>query len=169
MTAYPTPRFSCLLLIASLSLAACGEPVTNADTGVTADAATPVDAFAAPGDDAFTPIEPDAFVPSDPPDAGPATVLFSRDVLPIIEANCRGTGCHGSPQTFFLGGGSGCPLAPERRFVVPFDPENSFVVLKIEGRQPAGCGQQMPRGRAPLSAENIATIRAWIAEGARNN
>jgi hypothetical protein len=167
MTAYPTTRFSCAFLLA-FALAACGEPVTPADTGTTPDAATADDAFAPIGADAFTPIEPDAFVPSDP-DAGPATVLFSRDVAPILEANCRGSGCHTSPQTFFLGGGSGCPMAPERRFVVPFDPESSFVVVKIEGRQSAGCGQRMPRGRAPLSSENITTIRTWIAEGARDN
>ncbi len=166
MTAYPTTRFSCFVVLA-LALAACGEPVSPTDTGTTPDAATPVDAFAPPDDDAFTPV-PDAFVPADP-DAGPATVLFSRDVSPILETSCRGMGCHTSPQAFFLGGGMGCPIASERRFVVPFDPESSFVILKLEGRQPAGCGQQMPRGRTPLATDDIATIRTWIAEGARNN
>jgi len=147
-----------------LPLAACGDPVVSDDTGPPTDAhTTPRDAFVRPTDDAFTPVTPDAFVPGD---AGPATVLFSRDVQPILEASCRGSGCHTSPQTFFLSGGRGCMGMP---FVVAGDPEASFIVDKLEGTLPGGCGMRMPRGRAPLSSENLTTIRTWITEGARDN
>jgi hypothetical protein len=161
MTAYPTTRFA-LLLVLALPLAACGDPVVTDDAGTQTDAATTPsdDAFVTPSDDAFTPVTPDAFV------LGPATVLFSRDVLPILEANCRGSGCHTSPQSFFLGGGRGCMGMP---LVVAGDPDASFVIDKLEGTLPGGCGMRMPRGRAPLSSENLTTIRTWIEEGARNN
>lgn len=165
MTAYPA-RFTTVLLLA-LSLAACGEPMTTPDAfAPTVDAASvESDAFVVAGEDAFAP-PPDAFVPSEP-DAGPATVSFASDILPILEANCRGSGCHGTPQTFFLSRtGRACMGMP---FVVPFDPEASFVVDKLEGTQPASCGMRMPRGRTPLSSDDMTLIRTWIAEGARNN
>ena len=50
----------------------------------------------------------------------------------------------------------------------PGDPENSYLVWKIEGR-PEIEGERMPRGRAPLPPEAIAAIRQWIADGAQDN
>lgn len=52
--------------------------------------------------------------------------------------------------------------------VEPGDPENSYLVHKIEGR--AGIvGGTMPPIGDPLSAEEIEAIRQWIAGGAENN
>ena len=48
--------------------------------------------------------------------------------------------------------------------VEPFDPENSFLMLKILGDPIAG--QRMPLGMASLSNEEIELIRLWIAQGA---
>ncbi|MDX1389388.1 MAG: hypothetical protein R3344_09370 [Acidobacteriota bacterium] len=49
--------------------------------------------------------------------------------------------------------------------VEPFEPDNSYMVWKIEGR--AGIvGDQMPLGRPPLDPEEIALIREWIRLGA---
>ncbi|WP_168203990.1 hypothetical protein [Aliikangiella coralliicola] len=48
--------------------------------------------------------------------------------------------------------------------VKPFDPENSYLVLKVRGDPRAG--QRMPLGLAPLSDESIQLIEEWIREGA---
>ncbi len=52
--------------------------------------------------------------------------------------------------------------------VTPGDPDNSYLVWKIEGR-PEIVGEPMPRGRDPLPPEAITAIRQWIADGAQDN
>lgn len=166
MTAYP--RLHAALGLCLVLLGACGsDPVAPDAATSTVDAATPAtDAFDPGTPDAFAE-PPDAFTPPTP-DAGPATVSFATDVMPILSTNCAGAGCHTNARSFFFGTGrTGCPSVTEQRFVVPFDPDASYVVHKIEGT--GICGMRMPRGRAPLSAGDITTIRTWIAEGARDN
>jgi hypothetical protein len=51
--------------------------------------------------------------------------------------------------------------------VVIKDPQNSILVMKIEGRGPTG--DRMPPGPNPLNQNQINGIRTWIAEGAQNN
>jgi hypothetical protein len=55
--------------------------------------------------------------------------------------------------------------------VEPGKPDESYLVHKLEGTHVAagGTGDRMPTGGAPLSIEQIATIRAWIEQGAQNN
>ena len=48
--------------------------------------------------------------------------------------------------------------------VEPFNPDDSYLVQKIEGT--AAVGAQMPFGGPPLPAEDIMLIRQWILEGA---
>jgi mono/diheme cytochrome c family protein len=48
--------------------------------------------------------------------------------------------------------------------VIPGEPENSTLVFRIEGR-----GARMPPAGLPLNQNQINGIRAWIAEGAKNN
>jgi hypothetical protein len=48
--------------------------------------------------------------------------------------------------------------------VDPFNPEDSYLVQKIEGT--ASVGAQMPFGGPPLPHEDIALIRDWISDGA---
>lgn len=53
--------------------------------------------------------------------------------------------------------------------VVPGDPDNSYLVQKLEGA-PGIVGQRMPRGSGPYLTEGqMLIIRRWIAEGAANN
>ena len=52
--------------------------------------------------------------------------------------------------------------------VVPGDPENSYLIHKLEGR-PGIVGLQMPRVGAPLSEGQLTIIKRWIAEGAPND
>jgi hypothetical protein len=53
---------------------------------------------------------------------------------------------------------------PALNRVTPGDPDNSYLIQKLEGR--AAVGGQMPLGQPPLPASTIATIRQWIANGA---
>jgi hypothetical protein len=52
--------------------------------------------------------------------------------------------------------------------VVPGDPDNSYIIQKLEGT--AGIeGVRMPAGGPYLTADQISLIRQWIAAGALNN
>lgn len=50
--------------------------------------------------------------------------------------------------------------------VEPGDPDNSFLIRKLEGTLGGGEGQQMPRNADPLSVKEIQAIRDWITNGA---
>lgn len=52
--------------------------------------------------------------------------------------------------------------------VKPGDPDNSYMVHKIEGL-PRIAGGQMPLGEAPLTQATIDAIRQWITNGASNS
>ena len=58
---------------------------------------------------------------------------------------------------------------PGATFVIPGDPDNSYLVQKLEGT--AGIvGLRMPRNNGPFLTEGqMLVIRRWIAEGANNN
>jgi hypothetical protein len=51
--------------------------------------------------------------------------------------------------------------------VVPGDPNNSYIIQKLEGH--AAVGAQMPFGGPPLDAAVIAVIRQWITDGAQRS
>ena len=51
--------------------------------------------------------------------------------------------------------------------VAPSDADNSYLVIKLEGRQTVG--QRMPRGAAPLDDIDMTNIRKWIDNGAPRN
>lgn len=48
--------------------------------------------------------------------------------------------------------------------VKPGDPDNSYLVQKIEGH--AAIGAQMPLGEPPLTADTVSAIRQWVTDGA---
>jgi hypothetical protein len=50
----------------------------------------------------------------------------------------------------------------------PFDPAGSYLLLKLEG-DAVIVGERMPFGGPYLSDAEIATVRAWILAGARND
>ena len=53
--------------------------------------------------------------------------------------------------------------------VIPGDPDNSYIVKKLEGHADIA-GQRMPRGNGPfLEPGQMSVIRRWIEEGAANN
>lgn len=94
----------------------------------------------------------------------------------IFNQNCALSSCHiGSNPASGLNLSEGNAYAnivgvpsrevPSLQRVKPFSPDSSYLVWKIEGRQGIQ-GERMPRGRTPLSQEQIDVIRQWIANGA---
>jgi pilus assembly protein FimV len=94
-------------------------------------------------------------------------------VQAILSANC--TVCHGASGGMSLGnvadvvGAASSECAAKMR-IAAGTPTASYLVDKLMGASQAagGCfsGVRMPRGRAALSAANIATIVSWIRAGA---
>ncbi len=102
------------------------------------------------------------------PAADGGGLKFSRDIAPILVANC--TRCH-SPETpqfkrsglsiatfeaLTKGGKSG-------EEIVAGKPEESMLVHRINGED----GARMPPGQNPLGEGAIAKITQWVKEGAR--
>lgn len=138
---------------------------SQASSGEDAPAPEPTEDDGAPGGS-----ESDGDATTEPP---PEPVPgFAEDVLPIVQQSCN---CHGA------GAEAGVDLSDEAAydtlvfgessigvpFVVPGDPDDSYVVLKLRGEQASvgGSGSRMPLG-TPLPDEQIAIIEAWVAGGA---
>jgi Planctomycete cytochrome C len=100
------------------------------------------------------------------PATGSDTVLFSKDIAPVLVDNCFS--CHSGPQPrakfqmnrfvdIIRGGLSGNPW-------VPSQPADSLLIKKLKGTE----GKRMPQPdkRDPLPPETIAKFEKWISEGA---
>lgn len=57
---------------------------------------------------------------------------------------------------------------PDTLRVAAGDPDNSYLIQKLEG-VPGIVGLRMPRNGPPLTEGQILIIRRWIAQGARND
>ncbi|MAE47320.1 MAG: hypothetical protein CMJ86_10565 [Planctomycetes bacterium] len=100
------------------------------------------------------------------PDQGKEEVDYKRDIYPILAGSCFE--CHG-PRTqegklrldtrdgLFTGDPDALP-------VVPGDPDMSLLIELCE--LPADDPDRMPEDGDPLSAEQLALLRAWITQGA---
>ena len=95
-------------------------------------------------------------------------VSYLYDVYPILEKHCLS--CHGpdGPAGNIDLSGALSMMKSGRKAgigVVPRRPDESSVVRYIRGElQP-----RMPKGRAPLTVDELHTIRMWIAAGARDD
>jgi hypothetical protein len=130
---------------------------------------------------------------SSPPasDSG-APVSLRNDVLPILQSSCSvDSTCHGSPNGIevYLAAptadaqsmhdhvvGVASVELPSMPYVTAGDPVNSYLMHKIAGDMSTlpgcastDCGVRMPKGQAPLDEAQLATIRAWITQGAPSN
>ena len=119
-------------------------------------------------------------------------VSFETDVAPIFAKACAFSSCHGSHGVgnhglFLAANGSDGMSAvkmslagtsqelPSMKFVAPGDPQNSFVLHKLDGSlcgldaQCVGgsCGVSMPQGNDLLPQASRDTVRRWIAQGAK--
>ena len=109
---------------------------------------------------------------------GGGSVDFSKQVQPIFNENCS---CHLTPSApqgeVLLEGASYDFLVnvpstgkPEFMRVKPGDPDNSYLIIKVDDQVPdvgsKRVGERMPRGSPPLSRTEIDTLRKWVEEGA---
>jgi len=101
---------------------------------------------------------------------------FASNVQPLYNAKC--TICHsGTAATAGLNLSSGNAYANTvnvdsqqdrtKKLILPSDADNSYIVIKVEGRQTVG--DRMPAGTGDLSANEIQTLKTWTNEGAQNN
>lgn len=115
--------------------------------------------------------------------AGQATVntsaTFSRVQLEIFTPSCAVSSCHDTTTHQ-----SGLDLSlgnayvqivnipstelPALKRVAPSDPNNSYLLQKINGTTNIP-GLQMPLGKAPLNSDQVNLVRDWILSGAPNN
>ena len=107
-----------------------------------------------------------AFDSTLPHSADPAAPTWSRDVMPILRANCFACHQQAKKQGGYLmtdsaallqGGESGDPA------IVPGNPDASYLMKEIslvDGKA------EMPKNLPPLKPDEIDTIRRWIAAGA---
>ena len=115
-------------------------------------------------------------------------VDFEKDVAPILVTACASSTCHGSISKnhgVFLAPKSADAMKkslqakskklPEMPYVTPGDPENSFLMHKLDadlctiaercvGRS---CGKTMPADNDLLTEAERDTVRRWIAQGAQ--
>jgi WD40 repeat protein/mono/diheme cytochrome c family protein len=96
-------------------------------------------------------------------------VSYYKEIRPIFQAHCQG--CHQPAKAkgeyvmtdfakLLAGGESGKPA------VVPRHPEQSALMELIVAHQGKA---KMPKGKPPLTETDVALIRRWIAEGARDD
>jgi hypothetical protein len=106
-----------------------------------------------------------------------STVTLSRDVQPILTANCDFEGCHGgsapilgqdlssADRSFATIVNVPSEEVPELMRVKPGDSANSYLFEKISQDNPR-VPTRMPQGRPNLSDPEIELIRRWIDGGA---
>lgn len=97
----------------------------------------------------------------------------------VFTPTCAVSGCHlnpGAQQNLDLSAGMawsnavGIPSAemPALNRVTAGDPDNSYLIMKLEGN-PSILGDRMPEGGPFLSQAEINVIRQWILDGALDN
>jgi hypothetical protein len=116
------------------------------------------------------------------PDAPTFPLTFTAFISPMLINACGG--CHFDGGTLAPKGGfgisyakimatvsgttSGCPnLDATKKRVVPGKPDNSLIYIKVSvANLPGSCGGHMPYMGTNMSAENQASLKAWILAGA---
>ncbi len=118
--------------------------------------------------------------------------LFENDVMPIFSQSCAFSSCHGSKGAgnhgIYLGAKSAADfelvkqslaskskVLPSMPYVMPGDPDKSFLLHKLDGDLCAfeesctngSCGTPMPENNPALPEASRDAIRRWIAQGAK--
>ena len=100
-------------------------------------------------------------------DAFSAPVDFNHDVRPILNRNC--VQCHGGVRrqgelSLLFRDDALAAAKSGKRAIVPGNPGASELLARITNADPH---DRMPKGRSPLAATDVATLRKWIAQGAQ--
>lgn len=104
---------------------------------------------------------------------------FNTDVYEIFQRRgCTASSCHGGGQgglTMTSSAQAYANLVNVAAFgkagevrVIPSNAEASYLVKKLEGASGI-VGVQMPYGMTPLDATDLANVKNWINQGAKNN
>ena len=93
-------------------------------------------------------------------------VDFNHDIRPILNRNC--VQCHGGIRqqgelSLLFRDDALKPAKSGKRAIVPGNPGASELIARVTNADPH---DRMPKGRAPLSAEEIGLLRRWISQGA---
>jgi hypothetical protein len=175
---------------ASLALACSSttdEIVQPADTGG-AEVCTPFDA----GPKGTPPVLPDSMDGDDAAATDSATdtgpIVTKAQVDEIFKFGCSISSCHGSkpgkgnlyiepPPGNWYTNVVNVPskTLPSMKLIVPYDPQNSFLVQKLTDGICAlnsqcvdkNCGERMPQANDPLEPADRDTIIEWVRQGAK--
>lgn len=109
------------------------------------------------------------------PPLPPLTATFSSLQANIFTPTCATAGCHsgaGAPVGLLLDDVNSYGLlvnrpsgeVPALLRVAPADPDNSYLIQKLEGT--AAVGARMPLNGQPLAQSTINVVRQWISDGA---
>lgn len=90
-----------------------------------------------------------------------SVVCFEADVLPIFQSSCAKSGCH-DPSSHTEGYVLNSFKNITKKGIVPGNPNSSKLFEVIVN------GEMPPAGEPPLTADQVATIKQWIIEGAQN-
>lgn len=127
--------------------------------------------------------EPLSRVAGPTPNLEPTFSSIQRDIFEAADSSGRPncTKCHNAVGQTFTAGlnldhavaySSLVNVASTRKAgatrVIPGDPENSYIIHKVEGR-PGIVGGRMPFSGPYLSDGQILILKRWIANGAPNN
>lgn len=109
-----------------------------------------------------------------------AGVSFSGQIQPIFTSSCASSSCHGGSapaagldlqagQAHAALVGVQSAQCTTLKRVQAGQPDQSYLMQKLEGSGTCFSGDPMPKGGAPLGAANISLVKSWISEGAKNN
>jgi len=88
-----------------------------------------------------------------------APVAFKVDIQPLLESKCSVTGCHNGAITPNLSKERSYASLIEGGYVDTLKPDESLLIIKLNTNMPP----------VKLPASEIAKVRAWIVQGAREN
>ena len=112
----------------------------------------------------------------------PRAVSFATQIQPIFTSTCTGAQCHDATQPAsglqltagvaygaLVGISANEAPCTSYKLVVPGQPDQSYLVFKLQGTGACSSGSQMPKGMPALAPAQIQLFRDWIANGAPNN
>ncbi len=150
----------------SVSWSLSGVAPANYNISVTCADATPLSGVGTSGD--FTIAPP------------PQTISFASQVVPIFGGSCTNTQCHDSVQSqesldltaakaYAELVGVSAKQCSATQLVNAGAPNESYLVLKLQGSGPCFKGVKMPKLPFTVTPAQIQQIRDWIQNGAPNN
>ena len=98
-----------------------------------------------------------------------ANVSYSKHVDPLFQQRCAVSGCHAGSSSQagldLLAPSYSSLINHQPRLVTASASNNSLLIQRLDGR----LAPQMPYMSQPLNANQLAGIKKWIDEGAKNN